>query len=153
MSLLILDNTGQVIDFQCHDDSFDNEEGAAEYRFRESLNSDTFSLVVVLSEKKEPVAYCSFWSIIEESPFGKYLVLNVQINYVYVKPRYRGTGITKIMAPVVVKNFIEFAGYVDHVNIFYDFSEYIGEGGCKFGCKIREGLYEAGFGYENVSQD
>lgn len=144
MKPIILDSSGNITDFQVLDSLFDGADDKAEERFQQSLLFDGFYLVIVLSRERQPIAYCSFYPYLTLDLDGLSHSLNVQIDYVYVDPKYRGQGITNIMVPVVVECCIEVAESSNNVNELTDISEYIGDGGRRFGCKIFQGIFDAG---------
>lgn len=143
MRPIILNNLGQTTSFQVLDSLFNGAEGAAEERFRDSLIFDDFRLVVVLSCEGKPVAYCSFRPYLTSNFNNAWQILNVQIDYVYVDPEYRGLGFTKIMVPVVIECCLEVAKSKEDVKELVDVSQYIGSGGYSFGCKVFQGLCDA----------
>lgn len=143
MKPIILNLLGKPTDCPVLDSLFDGAEEKAEERFRQSLSFDDFHLVIVLSLEQQPIAYCSFYPYLTPGFDGLSQELNVQIDYVYVEPKYRGQGVTNIMVPVVIACCLEVARSTSTEKELIDISEYVGSGGRRFGCKVFQGLYDS----------
>ncbi len=128
---------------------FNHAGSTAISRYRESIESDTFSLVVMFDEDMNPIGYCSYLAYFLQCPFDSHELINVQINYVFLNKVSRGLKLGNVLAAHVVDSLYELAKPHAAIKSFFDISEYVSEGGRSFGNKLRLGLVQRDLICEN----
>ncbi|KGA39703.1 hypothetical protein KU75_21230 [Pectobacterium odoriferum] len=96
----------------------------------------TVSLVVVADEENKPIAYCSFLYWISSSTPTE-IILNFQIDYVYVRDDYRNKKLSTLMAEkFVIPELVLLLKKRTDINNIFNNSEYISAEGYRFGEKV-----------------
>lgn len=121
---------------------FDHVDSTATSRYRESIESDTFSLIVMFDKDMNPIGYCSYLTYFLQCPFDSHELINVQINYVFLNKASRGLKLGNVLAAYVVDCLYELAKPHAAIQSFLDISEYVSNEGRLFGNKLRSGLVQ-----------
>ncbi|MBA0218674.1 hypothetical protein F9U39_15700 [Pectobacterium versatile] len=122
-------------DFEDIGDACD-ERYALALRFCTEPDEWTVSLIVVTNEKNKPIAYCSFLYWISSSTPTE-IILNFQIDYVYVRDLYRNKKLSTLMAEkFVIPELVLFLRERTDINDIFNNSEYISAEGYRFGEKV-----------------
>ncbi len=122
-------------------ESFSDVGMECEDRFRDGINSDELSIIILFDAKGIPLGYCSYFFSVD----ADYRNLNDEyitfyVHYVYMRKQYRGNGASHLISNALIKQGIEIIKTSQKIAYYTDASLYNNRHGKSFGNRVIQEL-------------